>query len=281
MEKLLFKVEQTSDGVAQKTFEGPLDLLLTLIAKHKLNIFDIQISELLSQYMAAIEQMQSVDLEIASEFLEMASRLVYIKTAMLLPRHEEDGKRLHQELVGQLLEYRVCRMVAQTLGERARLLTRFVRPAADIEIDETYQLQHEAAELLAAYRDAVGRGKRRLPPPAQAFTALVSRRVVSVASRIVFVLKKLYASDRYDYELLFMESEDRSELVATFMAVLELMKARRVVLDEQGQIILRHYEGMPERPDIDDALASEFDTQSSPDVTESTGGADDVAQGGD
>ena len=81
MEKLSFKVQE---------FEGPLDLLLHLIAKHKLNIYDIEISALLEQYLAYIEQMQRQDMEVASEFLEMAARLVHIKTVSLLPRHEEE-----------------------------------------------------------------------------------------------------------------------------------------------------------------------------------------------
>lgn len=256
MEKLLFKVQE---------FQGPLDLILSLIAKHKMNIFDIQISELLRQYAQAIESMEQASLEVASEFLEMASRLVYIKTAMLLPKHEEEGQRLKRELQGRLLEYRLCKLVAQLLGERAQLLTRYVRSQMPIEIDETYTRIHEPGEIAAAYRDAVGRGKRRLPPPAQTFSALVSRRVVSVGSRIVFVLKKLYSAGQYDYESLFMESEDRSELVATFMAVLELVKARRVELDGKGNVILRRFQGMPERPPDDTDFASEFDRQAQED----------------
>ena len=95
MEKLSYKLEK---------FEGPLDLLLTLITKNKLNIFDIQISELCDQYMEQINRMKDLDMDVASEFLEMAARLVYIKTVSLLPKHEE-ADALKQELTGQLLEY--------------------------------------------------------------------------------------------------------------------------------------------------------------------------------
>ena len=102
MEKISYKLE---------SFEGPLDLLLHLISKHKLNIYDIQISELLDQYMTHIKLMKSLDMEVASEFLEMASRLVLIKTAFLLPKHEE-AEKLKEELTGQLLEYQECKEVA-------------------------------------------------------------------------------------------------------------------------------------------------------------------------
>ena len=95
--------EQLSFKVAQ--VEGPLDLILQLISKHKLNIYDIEIAKLLEQYLDYVEQMQSQQLEIASEFLEMASRLVYIKSVSLLPKHEELEEQLKKELTGQLIEY--------------------------------------------------------------------------------------------------------------------------------------------------------------------------------
>ena len=100
-------------------FEGPLDLLLHLIAKHKLNINDIPIAQLLDQYMEHIEAMQQADLDVASEFMEMAARLVYIKTASLLPRPEE-SEQLKRELTGQLLEYQAVQEAAAQLGEKAR-----------------------------------------------------------------------------------------------------------------------------------------------------------------
>ena len=91
MEKLSFKTAE---------FEGPLDLMLFLIQKHKLDIYDISISALLEQYLEYIRSLQDADLEVASEFLEMASRLVYIKTVSLLPRHEEESVQLKAELQG-------------------------------------------------------------------------------------------------------------------------------------------------------------------------------------
>ena len=89
-------------------FEGPLDLLLHLIAKHKLNILDIEISELLRQYLLFIENREDKDLEVRSEFLEMAARLVHIKTVSLLPKHEEEAEDLKKTLTGELMEYRLC-----------------------------------------------------------------------------------------------------------------------------------------------------------------------------
>ena len=106
-------MEQLSFRVAE--VEGPLDLILQLITKHKLNIYDIEITRLLEQYLAYIQQWQEQDLDVASEFLEMASRLVYIKSVSLLPKHEELEEQLKKELTGQLIEYPVCKQVAELL----------------------------------------------------------------------------------------------------------------------------------------------------------------------
>ena len=125
MEKLSYKLE---------TFEGPLDLLLYLITKNKLDICDIQISELLDQYMEQINAMQEADMDVSSEFLEMAARLVYMKTVSLLPKHEE-MEALRQELTGQLLEYQECKKVAAQLAERFSYNI-YVREPAEIEPDK-------------------------------------------------------------------------------------------------------------------------------------------------
>ena len=130
-------------------FEGPLDLLLNLIAKNKLNIYDIPIAELLEQYMAQIHEMQAADMDVASEFLEMAARLVHIKSVSLLPKKEEEAA-LKQELTGQLLEYQQCKEAAMRLRERFSL-DGIVRAQADIPADLTYKRHHKPQELLSAY----------------------------------------------------------------------------------------------------------------------------------
>ena len=110
----------------------------------------------------------------------------------------------------------------------------FVRAPLPIVPDMTYRLSHPATLLLDAYLAAAGRGQRRLPPPAQAFSGIVSRRVVSVSSKIVFVLRNLRERAQVSYRSLFDTAQDRSELVATFLAVLELMKAERIYVEGDG-----------------------------------------------
>ena len=99
-----------------QVFDGPLDLLLALIAKNKLDIYDIPISELLDQYLEQIALMREADMDVASEFLEMAARLVQIKAASLLPQHEQDEEDPRAELTGQLLEYDQCKKAGGPAG---------------------------------------------------------------------------------------------------------------------------------------------------------------------
>ena len=216
-------------------FEGPLDLLLYLIQKNKLQIYDIPIAELLEQYTEAIRAMQEQDLEIASEFLEMAARLVQIKSAMLLPKHEE-AEVLRQELTGELIEYQLCQEAARRLSWRYIGSDVFVREPEEIELDQTYRRLHDPSELLYAYLSAAGRGQRRMPPPAQAFHGIVQRKVVPVAQRIAYVMHLLYQGRDVKYRELFEKAENRSELVATFLAVLELVKSERIRVDGEGDM---------------------------------------------
>lgn len=215
-------------------FEGPLDLLLNLIAKNKLNIYDIPIAELLEQYMAQIHEMQAADMDVASEFLEMAARLVHIKSVSLLPKKEEEAA-LKQELTGQLLEYQQCKEAAMRLRERFSLDS-IVRAQADIPADLTYKRHHKPQELLSAYLSMLGKKK---PPesqkPEDTISKLITRRVVSVASQIVFVLRSLWKKRHVSLKELFRGKNDPSERVAAFLAVLELVKDKRLRVDGDGE----------------------------------------------
>ena len=215
-------------------FEGPLDLLLNLIAKNKLNIYDIPIAELLEQYMAQIHEMQAADMDVASEFLEMGARLVHIKSVSLLPKKEEEAA-LKQELTGQLLEYQQCKEAAMRLRERFSL-DGIVRAQADIPADLTYKRHHKPQELLSAYLSMLGKKKPPEPQkPEDTISKLITRRVVSVASQIVFVLRSLWKKRHVSLKELFRGKNDPSERVAAFLAVLELVKDKRLRVDGDGE----------------------------------------------
>ncbi len=215
---ILYKTEE---------FEGPLDLLLQLIARNKLNIYDIKLSVLIEQYLEQIRFMKDNEMDVASEFLEMASRLLYIKTVSLLPKHEE-VEQLKKELTGELLEYQVCKQVAETFSTMTGGFDTFVRPAEPFEADKTYMLKHPSSDIYNAYVTAMGRMDRRIAVPTKAFTKIVAKKIHSVSSKIIFVMRNLWGKGRKRLSSLYSHSRDRSELVATFLAVLELTKANRV-----------------------------------------------------
>ncbi len=225
MGKFSYKIE---------VFEGSLDLLLHLISKHKLNIHDIPIFELVEQYTHYVRQMQECNMDIASEFLEMAARLIYIKTVSLLPVHEE-ADILKTELTGELLEYRDCQIMAGKLEDIAKGFDYITKEPLEIEWDTSYNRLHETQELLVSYLSAIGKGQRKLPPPIDSFTNLVSKKVVSVTSKTMFILRSLIKNNSQSMNSLFESAQSRSDMVATFLAVLELLKAQRVTVFGEGE----------------------------------------------
>lgn len=211
-------------------FEGPLDLLLQLIARNKLNIYDIPLTELIDQYLEQIKLYEQEEMEIGSEFLEMASRLLYIKTVSLLPRHDEVVK-LKEELEGELIEYMVCQQIAKRLSEMQCGFNKFVKSPTEYDFDKTYELVHTSDVMYLSYLAAVGRGKRKLPPSTAPFTKIVAKKIVAVSTKIVFVIRNLWSGGKHKLSSLYKTANSRSELVATFLAVLELCKANRIKID--------------------------------------------------
>ncbi len=224
MEQPLYKLD---------VFEGPMDLLLHLITKHKLDIYDIPIVTLVDQYTEYVRSLREADMELASEFLEMAARLVYIKTVSLLPVYEE-AEELKKELTGELLEYRDCKLLAQELSQKTEGFDLLVRAPEQIEPDMSYKRLHELSELLAAYVAAAGKKLRRLPPPIDSFKTIVAKKIVSVASKIDKIISELKVGQKRCLKELYANAQSRSELIASFLAVLELAKNKTVLISGDG-----------------------------------------------
>ncbi len=214
-------------------FEGPLDLLLQLIARNKYNIYDIPLLDLIEQYLEQIENVKQGEMEVESEFLEMASRLLYIKTVSLLPKHDEVVK-LKEELTGELLEYMVCQQMAKKFSTMQDGFNLFVKKPSEFEFDKTYELVHPKTVMFESYLAAVGRGQRRLPPSTAPFTKIVAKKIVAVSTKIIFVIRNLWKGGKSKLSDLYVTAESRSEIVATFLAVLELCKANRVKVEGEG-----------------------------------------------
>lgn len=241
MDQLSFKLE---------VFEGPLDLLIHLIQKNKVNIYDIPISEITDQYLEYLEKMQEIDLEFSSEFLVMAATLLYIKSKMLVPRHkdiEEETEDPRQELVEKLLEYKKYKELSLYLGEKeekARFI--FYKKPDEIEIPEVCDqlINLSIDDLMKAFNKLLARNQRKAPPPKDSFLGIVGREKVSIGKKVKDILNLLNRKSKVDFLELFKEMNSRAEIVAGFLAILELMKLNQIIVEQQdnAQIFIRKIE---------------------------------------
>lgn len=231
MEELQFKLE---------SFEGPLDLLLKLIAKNKVEICDIPISLIFEQYMEYIERMRRMDMEIASEFLTMAAELMLIKSRMLLPRQsEEEDPR--ERLAMALLEYKRMKDASVLLKEQyAQYCGRMIKDADEIEPETEELCDQQVVWLEQAFSRLLNRYKERKETekmPQKTFSQLLRRKVTPVPQRILGIMRYLYLYGETDFEHLMLLAPARSDLIASFMAILELVKAQRLILTERDELL--------------------------------------------
>lgn len=219
-------------------FEGPLDLLLYLVSKNKMSLADIEILKLIDQYVAIVHGVRAEELESASEFIEMAARLVQMKSFFLLPKSEE-AERMKEELTGMLVEYSLCKEVAAKLRTMSESVYVAVRQPVQIEPDQTYRLHHQPWELEKAYCSLQGKSTWNRAPKAEQFEPLTAAPMVSVASRIIHVLRGLVTGKVKTLRQLFRQDATRSQTVATFLAVLELVRAGRVKIDSHENLSVK------------------------------------------
>lgn len=218
-------------------FEGPLDLLLHLISKHQLNIHDIEITKLLEQYLLYIDTARQQNLELAGEFLEMAARLVYIKTISLLPKPEE-AEKAKQELQGTLIEYAIAQAAASQLKECFIADDIFVRKPLKLpKKQQTYQLRHSPDRLAETFAQ-IGKERMKGRLLSDKITDTVTQpKTVSVISKVVCILRQLYDGKSVSVASLYDNVTDRSARVATFLAVLELTRFGRIALNEDNTLL--------------------------------------------
>lgn len=223
MNKILYKLED---------FEGPLDLLLHLINKNKLDIKDIKIGILLEQYMNHINQMEKLGIQIKSEFLDMVSRLIYIKTLSLLPKAEEEEKNLREALSTELIEHWRLKFMSEAILKRINWDS-FVRTPENISPSQEFSRQINVEKFIKCYINICnGAG---LSPEKLADTKMqkiTSEKIVSVQCMAVSILRKLKKASTYSYHSLFGKVVSKSAIIATFLAILELIKIKRIRIKE-------------------------------------------------
>lgn len=225
MEKILYKLE---------SFEGPLDLLLHLITKNKVSIYDIPIVEITDQYLDAIAGIEESQLDNTSEFLVMAAQLLYIKSKLLLPKPEEDDEEdPREDLAKRLLEYQKYKEASQELRKQ-EFWSRYMvfREAEKIEFPiPAYDRSHEVDELVEAFNAILRRKIRREKPPKKAFFGIVGRQKVSVEDMVDKVCKILAKRKRAPFQSMFQKQDSKPEMIATFLAILEMIKLNKISAD--------------------------------------------------
>ncbi|GAB4166693.1 MAG: segregation/condensation protein A [Geothermobacteraceae bacterium] len=242
--------------VKLENFEGPLDLLLHLIRSNEMDIWDIQINRICEQYLAILDAMQSLNLDVAGEFLVMASTLLHIKSKLLLPQSEfEEGEEEEEdpraELVRRLLEYQKYRVAALELDDRDLLgrdvyARKFTSPElVDVEGEEFFEVN--LFDLVEALQDVLARA------PKEAVHE-IGFESISIAERINHILDRLCGHESLSFKELFADRPARIDVVATFLAMLELVRLRTIRLmqtDRCGEIwIFPTADG--EEPVVDD-----------------------------
>lgn len=219
-------------------FDGPLDLLLALVAKNKMSIYDFEIMTLIDQYVEVVGEANMQAMDSTSEFVSMAARFVQMKSFLLLPRSEE-AERMKEELTGLLIEYSACKRIAGQLGEMSKGIFIAVRKPIEMEFDSTYSRFHESTELLNAYANMQGRMNTKRAPKQERFEEIVMAPFVSVSSKVIHVLRGIVTGKAQKLKQLFVKDGTRSETVATFLAVLELIRGGRLVIDEEEAVSLK------------------------------------------
>ena len=226
------------DGAeATQDFVGPLDLILHLLQKNRIAVRDIPLAGILAQFLTWMSSRRALDLEVAGEFISMASHLMLLKTRMLLSIHDEEAVSEMEQLIATLEahqrneNYIKLKAVIPALDDRFRYGLDFITKVPEpLQPDRTYRYVHDKEDLLRAMKGVLSRADNRLPPPMAAFQGIVGREPYPVAEKVGEILRRLVTGGVTRFRALFKGSRSRSEVVATFLAVLELCKARRLRL---------------------------------------------------
>ena len=217
-------------------FEGPLDVIFELLSKNKIEIKDVSITAILEQYTAYLDEMKRLDMEIASEFITMASHLMLIKTKMLL----SEAERLEAESELESLRKSLAERERKDAIEQIRKAVMFREPRNEIgrntfpkqpeplKRDRTYRYKHVPEDLLKALDAITERSARKPPPPTVNFRGIVGKEPYTVGKKAAQVVRRLIQHGILRLKNLFRGYRSRSEIVATFLAVLELCKTNSV-----------------------------------------------------
>lgn len=220
-------------------FQGPLDVIFQLLSKNKVEIQDVSITAILEQYLAYLDEMKRLDMEIASEFITMASHLMLIKTKMLLSAAEKAEAESELDLIRRSLLERQRQEAMEQIRQAVTVLEErneigrcvFTKEPEPLRRERRYQYRHSPADLLRALETIAERTARRLPPPTVNFKGIVGKEPYPVTKKAASILRTLVLRGVEKLKGLFRGNRSRSEVVATFLAILELCRSGAVCLE--------------------------------------------------
>ena len=231
--------------VKLQVFEGPLDLLLHLIDKNKIDIYDIPIVAITNQYMEYINAMEKADLNVMSEFLVMAATLLDIKCKMLLPKEEnEEGEEEdpRQELVEQLLEYKLYKYMASELKER-QMNSEYIMykdatvPEEVTEYEEPVDMDLLIGDLTLTklnviFKDVMKRQVNKIDPVRSKF-GKIQKEEVTVADKLEYITEYAKGHKNFSFRALLSKQSSKTQIVVTFLAILQLMKEGTITIEQE------------------------------------------------
>lgn len=222
-----------------ETFEGPLDLLLSLIQKNKMSIDNIQINIICEQYIEYIETAQSLDMELASEFIVMASELMLIKSKLLLPKPEEEEEDPRSALADALQKYQQAKEAAKKMALLyPRFSGRLEKDTDEISVDKTFVQDQEVESLCLAVRRIITYNENRPKIERSVFTPMISSPIVPVEVKITGILNRMSKKKSTSLKELLEDSVSLPDMIAIFLGVLELIKIRKILIfDSEGTLL--------------------------------------------
>ena len=212
-------------------FEGPLDLLLSLIQKNKVSITDIPISLICDQYLEYIKTAQELDMELASEFIVMASELMLIKSRMLLPKEDEEEEDPRAILTDALLRYQQAKEAATKLSPMYAFYSgRMVKDTDEISVDKTFVADQDVTALCSAVRRIVAYNNALEKAATTAFKPMISKPIVPVEIKIVSIIRAVESRGIATLEDILIDEASLPDMIASFLGVLELIKVRKLIV---------------------------------------------------
>ena len=230
-------LETKKYAIKTENFEGPLDLLCHLIDKNKMNINDIKISDITDQYLEYIKQMEEMNLDITSEFLVMASTLLYLKSKSLLPKQESEEEELtEEELIRRIIEYKKYKEITNKLKENFQIFSnRFFKLAEEIELPkQKIEKDYDSAMIPEIYSDLIKRNEEKINQNAKNIERIALVETYTVASKVKDMFKALVRNKKFVFNKLFsIKEHNKQEVVTAFSGLLEMSRRNKITTNQE------------------------------------------------